>query len=120
MAPKLCKFIRFGDIHAPKPYKFIGFTEALSKSHENPKLKPIKTLVLALLKAIFDFDFGPLPPGGPGAGSGRPFSYGDRCFWADSGPTPGGNLIFNFDFGPKRSWVVKPYQNPMKTRIETY
>ncbi len=26
--------------------------------------------------------------------------------WADSGPNPGGQYIFNFDVGPKRSWVL--------------
>jgi hypothetical protein len=52
---------------------------------------------LAVLKMIFVFFTG---PGGPGGGSGLPFSKGHRRFWADSGPNPG---IFNFYFGPKHS-----------------
>ena len=42
---------------------------------------------------IFNFCLG---PGGPGGGSGLPFSQGNRRLWADSGPNPD---IFNFDFG---------------------
>ncbi len=52
---------------------------------------------MAVLKMIFNFSLG---PGGPGGGSGLSFSYGNRRFWADSGPNPG---IFNFYFGRKHS-----------------
>ena len=55
---------------------------------------PLKSAI-----AIFNFILGAPPSGGPGGGSGLP---GNRWFWADSGPDPGGN-IFNFCFGPKRS-----------------
>ena len=51
------------------------------------------------------FALGPPPPGGPGGGSGLPFSSGNLRFRADSGPNPGGNFIFNLYFGPKRSWA---------------
>ena len=53
---------------------------------------------------IFNFVLGPPPPGGPGGGSGLQLSLGIRAFWVDFGPNPGGSLIFNFDFGLKRSW----------------
>ncbi len=43
------------------------------------------TIILAVLKMIFNFLLG---PGGPGGGSGLPFSLGNRRFWADSGPNP--------------------------------
>ncbi len=42
-------------------------------------------------KDAFDFLVSP-PPGGSGGGSGLSFSLGDRGFWADSGPDPGGTL----------------------------
>ena len=57
----------------------------------------LETSDLAVLNMIFNFFLG---PGGPGGGSGLPFSEGNRRFWADSGPSPG---IFNFDFGLKHS-----------------
>ncbi len=41
-----------------------------------------------------------LGPGGPGGGSGLPFSQGDLRFWADSGPNP---KFVNCYFGPKHS-----------------
>ncbi len=52
---------------------------------------------------------GPPPPGGSPlpqgvlGGSGLSFPLGDLWFWADSGPDPGGNLRFDFYFGPKHS-----------------
>jgi hypothetical protein len=53
-------------------------------------------LILAVLKTIFNFDRGPPSPRGPGGGSELPFSSGDRRFWADSDPDPGGNVFLVF------------------------
>ncbi len=57
----------------------------------------IATVILAVLKMIFNFILG---PGGPGGGSGLPFSEGNHRCLADSGPNP---KKFNFYFGPKHS-----------------
>ncbi len=59
--------------------------------------KACRKCFLAVLNMIFIFFLG---PGGPGGGSGLPFSSGNHRFWADSGPNP---KIFNFYFGPKPS-----------------
>ena len=58
---------------------------------------PPPTVDLAVLKMIFNFALG---PGGPGGGSGLPFSSGNHRYWADSGPNP---KIFNFYVGLKHS-----------------
>ncbi len=63
------------------------------------------TLHLAVLKTIFDFILAP-PPHSPGGFrvNVRAVSFLRKSgIWADSGPDPGGYLVFNFDFGPKRS-----------------
>jgi hypothetical protein len=61
---------------------------------------PVSIFILEVLKMIFNFFLAPSPPGGPGGGSGVPFSEGNRRFWADSGLNP---VIFNFNFGLKHS-----------------
>ncbi len=58
---------------------------------------------LAVLKTTFCFFVGPLPRGVPGEGPDCHFLKDSR-FFADPGPNPGGQYIFDFHFGLKRSW----------------
>ncbi len=45
--------------------------------------------MLAVLKTIFNVVLALPFPGGPWGGSGLSFPFGDRRFWADSGPDLG-------------------------------
>ncbi len=68
----------------------------------------------AVLKIICDFVLA--PPGGPGGGSGLQLSSGNIACGADFGPNPRGDSIFNFDFGPKRSWLLAGAKLPARRR----
>ncbi len=50
-------------------------------------------VVGAVFETIFNFVLGPPPPGGPGGGSGLPFSWGNRRLWAGSDPDPGDTIF---------------------------
>ncbi len=50
----------------------------------------------AVFEDAFCFVLVSPPPGGSGGGSGLTLSFGNRGFWADSGPDPGGDLFVMF------------------------
>ncbi len=56
------------------------------------------TVVLAVLRAIFNFDLG--------GGSGLPFSLVVRRFWSDSCLDPGGNIFMIFMFALSTARIV--------------
>ncbi len=71
-------------------------------SRPDPQSRP-PYFILAVLEQFFNCVLGPPPPEGPGGGSGLPFVLRESEAFGRFQTESGGNFVFNFCFGIKRS-----------------